>query len=188
MSRSPFASPGRLACVMLAIAALAGLGMAQTKRTAAPPQKQAAGIKVTKIDIAGLRTALKPAGRPVLVNFWATWCDPCRDEFPDLVRLHAAYRDRIDFVTISLDDVADINTLVPKFLAQMRSEIPAYLLSTPDESAAIATVSKDWSGNLPLTVVLSPDGAMAYQRMGKLRFDAVAAEIDKLTGAVRPTP
>ena len=40
--------------------------------------------KVTAIDIEGLRELIKPKGNPLIINFWATWCDPCREEFPDL--------------------------------------------------------------------------------------------------------
>src|SRR5688572_20118207 len=69
--------------------------------------------KVIRIDIEGLRKLLKPNGKPLLINFWATWCDPCREEFPDLVRIDNAYRGKIDFITVSLDDLADINTFVP---------------------------------------------------------------------------
>ncbi len=136
--------------------------------------------KVTQIDAEGLKKLLKPNGKPLLINFWATWCDPCRDEFPDLVKLDATYRGKIDFITISLDDLADINTFVPKFLVEMKAEMPAFLLHTPDENAAITMVSKDWSGNLPMTILYTSDGKMAYVRNGKIRANAVTAEIDKL--------
>jgi thiol-disulfide isomerase/thioredoxin len=59
--------------------------------------------RVTQIDDAKLNQLLKPNGKPLLVNFWATWCGPCREEFPDLVKIDQEYRGRIDFVTISLD-------------------------------------------------------------------------------------
>ena len=65
--------------------------------------KNAALVK--RIDFAGLRKALTPSNKPLLVNFWATWCDPCREEFPDLVKLDAEYKGRIDFITISLDEL-----------------------------------------------------------------------------------
>ncbi len=138
------------------------------------------GPVITQIDIKGLRDVLKPAGKPRLVNFWATWCPPCREEFPDLVKLDADYKGRIDFVTITLDDPSDISTLVPKFLREMKAEMPTFLLSTPDENAAIALVSKDWSGNLPLTMLYTETGEVAYMRSGKIKAATVSAEIDKV--------
>ena len=74
-----------------------------------------------------LRLLKREASRPLLVNFWATWCDPCRDEFPDLVKIDADYRGKgLDFIVISLDDLKDINTEVPKFLRSMKAQMPAY--------------------------------------------------------------
>ncbi len=138
------------------------------------------GPKVTQIDIEGLKKLLKPNGKPVLINFWATWCDPCREEFPDLVKLDATYKGKIDFFTVSLDDLADIKTFVPKFLGEQKAEMPAYLLKTPDDDAAIALVSADWNGNLPLTILIAPDGKTAYVRKGIVKYATITAEIDKL--------
>lgn len=178
-----------LSAVFVAALAMAfsGLCAAQT----APKGRSAIGTKTTasslprvkQIDIEGLRKLLKPNGRPLLVNFWATWCDPCREEFPDLVRIDDEFRGKIDFVTVSLDDLAEINAGVPRFLREMNSNIPAYLLRTPDESAAISMVSKDWSGNLPLTILFAADGNIAYQRMGRLKHAVAKVEIERvLTG------
>ena len=135
---------------------------------------------VKQIDFAGLRKALTPSAKPLLVNFWATWCDPCREEFPDLVKLNADYRGKIDFITISLDELSEINGDVPKFLADMKSDMPAYLLKALDDDAAITYVSKDWAGALPLTILYDPTGKQSYYRQGKVKIETVRAEIDKL--------
>src|SRR5207253_5327917 len=75
---------------------------------------------VRVIDLDGLKKLLQrdpKDSRPLLINFWATWCDPCREEFPDLVKIDADYRPKsLNFVAISLDDVTDIKTAVPQFL------------------------------------------------------------------------
>src|SRR5438477_3978864 len=106
--------------------------VAAEKTTAAAVQNAAASLpKVTQIDIEGLRKLLKPSGKPLLINFWATWCGPCREEFPDLVKISCEFRGKIDIITVSLDDLADIKTYVPKFISEMKSEMPAYLLHTP---------------------------------------------------------
>lgn len=158
---------------------------AQAQKRKTTKKSVIAGPSVTRIDIDGLKNLLKPSGKPLLINFWATWCDPCRDEFPDLVKLDIAYKGKIDFLTISLDDPADIKTIVPKFLREMKAKMPAYLLSTPDENAAIALVSKNWAGNLPLTVLFNTDGTTAYERNGKVRHDVLSAEIDKILTTVK---
>ncbi len=166
------------------------LGFAQVPQSVpskVPIKKPAAvGPKVTQIDIEGLRALLKPKGKPLLINFWATWCDPCREEFPDLVKLDAAYRSRIDFVTVSLDDLAEIDGDVPKFLNEVKATMPAYLLKTTDDDAAIAIISKNWKGNLPLTILYNPAGGVAYERNGIIKYDTATAEIDKVLAAPAP--
>ena len=142
--------------------------------------------KVTQIDVEGLRKVLKPNGRPLVINFWATWCPPCTDEFPDLVKLDVEFRGKVDFVTVSLDDLADISTFVPKFLDDMHSEMPAYLLHTPNESAAIAIVSKDGAGSLPMTVVYDAAGKQVYTKMGRLRVESLRQYILRALPAEPP--
>ncbi len=139
--------------------------------------------KVTQIDEIALKNLLKREGenaKPLLINFWATWCDPCREEFPELVKINDDYKGKIDFITISLDDLAEINHDVPKFLVDMKAKMPAYLLKTEDEEAAIASVSKDWQGGLPFTVLINEKGEIAYIRQGKIKPEIVRNEIDKI--------
>ena len=143
-------------------------------------------ISIKQIDNVGLRKALTPANKPLLVNFWATWCEPCREEFPDLVKLDAEYKGKIDFITISLDELSEIDRDVPKFLAEMKAEMPAYLLKALDDDAAITSVSKEWSGALPLTVLYDPAGKQIYYRQGKVKLETVRTELDKLLGSPKP--
>ncbi len=142
----------------------------------------ASGPAVVPINVEGLRPLLTPAGKPRVVNFWATWCDPCREEFPDLVKIDSEYKGRIDILTISLDEVADINGEVKKFLTSMKAEMPTYLLDTPDADAAIQAVSKDWAGNLPLTIVYAADGSVVYFRNGKFRYETLKEHINRALG------
>jgi len=126
-----------------------------------------------------LKNLMKPNGKPLLINFWATWCDPCREEFPDLVKIGADYKDKIDLITVSLDELSEINGDVPKFLAQMKSDAPAYLLKTPDEGAAITIVSKSWQGGLPFTILYNANGETVYIKQGKFKTEFLRAEIEK---------
>ena len=135
--------------------------------------------KVTRVDEAGFRKLLIPNGRPLMINFWATWCGPCREEFPDLVRLDAEYKGKIDFITVTLDFEEELNTGVPKFLADMKAQMPTYLLVTPDETAAIGAVTKEWAGALPFTVIYEPRGSLAYFRQGIIKPEDVRAELNK---------
>jgi thiol-disulfide isomerase/thioredoxin len=159
-----------------------GVGAQRAKGVSPKGAPVSAGQTVTQIDLAGLKTLLKPDGKPRLINFWATWCDPCREEFPELLKIDAAYKGKLDFITVSLDDLQDIQTTVPKFLAQMKSTLPAYLLHAADEDAAIAAIagiSSDFSGSLPFTILIKPNGELAYSHQGKIHPDELRAAIIK---------
>lgn len=175
-----------LAAVFALLFSAAAAAQAKPRPPKLPPRPGPTPVKhgptVTQINIDGLRELIKPKGKPLLINFWATWCDPCREEFPDLVKIDQHFKGKIDFITISLDDLAEIKTSVPKFLREVKAEMPAYLLRTADESAAIALVAKNWSGNLPMTVLFNPAGETAYIRMGVVKHDVLTAEIEKVLG------
>jgi thiol-disulfide isomerase/thioredoxin len=128
---------------------------AGTKAAHKPATKQAAKSAAgpTAINADELQALLKrDDSRPLLVNYWATWCDPCRDEFPDLVKIDAQYRAKgLDFIAISLDDLVDLKTEVPKFLRLMKAKMPVYLLNMADPEPAINMIDRNWGGALPAT-------------------------------------
>ncbi|HEY9401810.1 MAG TPA: TlpA disulfide reductase family protein, partial [Pyrinomonadaceae bacterium] len=152
---------------------------------------EAALAPVKEIDADGLSKLLQRSeaqeARPLLVNFWATWCVPCRKEFPDLVKIDAEYRGRgIEFALVSADDVSEIKTTVPKFLREMRAaSMPAYLLNATDTQAAIAQVDPAWGGELPATFLFDRQGKLAYRHFGIIDARKLRAEIEKVVTADR---
>jgi len=161
--------------------ALMFLGTVAAQKPQPPKDVHApTGLKVTKIDLVRYAELLKPGSKPLLINFWATWCAPCREEFPDLVKIDNEYKGKIDFITISLDFEEELNTGVPRFLKEMKADMPTYLLITPDESAAIAMISDNWGGGMPLTVLYSPSGERAFFHQGVVIPDDLRAAINKL--------
>lgn len=166
---------------------------AQTKKKPAPKKPVAAKTakpvidqnlpKVTQIDALAMKDLFKREGenqKPLLVNFWATWCGPCVEEFPDLVKIDNDYKGKIDFITITLDDVEELNTGVPKFLKKMNAGMPTYLLKTADEGEAISMVYQDWQGGLPFTIFFDGKGAVVYNKQGKIVVNTLRSEIDKI--------
>ncbi len=156
-----------------------------------PPQKRKASTGasraplVREINLEGLKKLMQRGGqqsRPLLVNFWATWCDPCREEFPDLVQINKDYKTRgLEFVTVSLDDPAEIKTSVPQFLRQMRSTMPAYLLNVPDPEPAIKWVDETWGGGLPATYLYDAQGQIVFKHMGRIKPAELRSAIDTVT-------
>jgi thiol-disulfide isomerase/thioredoxin len=141
------------------------------------------GSDVREIDLDGLKKILarEPNDkRPLLLNFWATWCDPCREEFPDLVKLDGDYRDKgLNFIAVSLDDITDIKSEVPKFLNQMKATMPVVLLNVKDQDAAIKAVDSAWDGQMPATFLYDHDGKVVFRHFGKIKPDELRAAIDK---------
>jgi thiol-disulfide isomerase/thioredoxin len=117
--------------------------------------------------------------RPLLVNFWATWCDGCREEFPDLVKIDNDYRTRgLNFLSVTVDDLED-KGLAANFLKEMKATMPVVLLNVSDKDAAIHAIDQQWGGELPATFVYGRAGTVIYRHFGKIKSDELRAVLDK---------
>jgi len=168
-----------------AAAQSAAPGSARARRK--PRTTAAAKSRVNARAVNGpeMQALLKRDGtRPLLVNYWATWCDPCRDEFPDLVKIDQDYRPQgLDFIAISLDDIADLKTTVPKFLNQMKATMPVYLLNVADPEPIITAVDRQWGGAMPATFLYNNQGEVVYKHFGRIKTPELRAAIEKLVGS-----
>jgi thiol-disulfide isomerase/thioredoxin len=157
------------------------------KKTSRPARSKPAVPRpvVTEIKTEELVALLnRESDKPLLVNFWATWCDPCRDEFPDLVKIDTEYRKRgLDFVTVSLDDPPEMKKEVPDFLQKMKATMPAYRLNVPDPDPAIKAVDPTWQGDLPATILYTTKGQVAFKHFGRVNPGELRLAIDKVIGA-----
>ena len=155
---------------------------------AAPTQSNGARAAdtsgVREIDLEGLKKLIQrdpKDTRPLLVNFWATWCDPCREEFPDLVKIDADYRSKgLNFVAVSLDDIGDLKSKVEPFLKEMKATMPVVLLNVNDPEPAIHTVDPNWQGDMPATFLYDKDGKVVFKHFGRIKPDELRGAIDKL--------
>jgi len=164
-------------CVLLV--SLAAPAQKQKGRTAKPTQPTAVVSAIDTDALKGLLTQQRE--RPLLVNFWATFCDPCRDEFPDLVKINSDYPSQsLEFFTVSLDDVSEINKEVPKFLDAMKAKMPAYLLNVNDPEPAINLVDRKWRGDLPATFLYNEKGEVVYKHIGRVNVAELREAIDKV--------
>jgi thiol-disulfide isomerase/thioredoxin len=180
-----FARSLRVIATSLGIILLANFAApSQYRKRKSGAAKQA--IVVKEINTEAMTSLLKrepAAPRPLLVNFWATWCDPCREEFPDLVKIDKEYRPKgLDFIAISLDDLADIKSGVPKFLREMGATMPAYLLNVPDPEKAINAIDPRWSGALPATFLYDAQGQVVFKHFGRVQPEELRSAIEKLIG------
>jgi len=148
-------------------------------RDAHPPKPLPA---VSAIDTDALKALItKERQHPLLVNFWATFCDPCRDEFPDLVKIDKDFGPgSLEFFTVSLDDMTDIKTSVPKFLQSMNATMPAYLLNVSDPEPAINLVDRGWRGDLPATYLYNEKGEVVFKHIGRVNAAELRQAIEKV--------
>jgi thiol-disulfide isomerase/thioredoxin len=180
------AGRGRAAQRRSRAAARRGRRAPSAKRTRHAASEAAALLPVTEINADGLKNLLPrgdaQAARPLLINFWATWCVPCRMEFPDLVKIDADYRGRgLEFVLVSADDISEIKTGVPKFLREMRAtSMPVYLLNATDTEAAISQIDPEWGGELPATFLFDRQGKLAYKHLGIINAAELRESINKV--------
>jgi thiol-disulfide isomerase/thioredoxin len=136
-----------------------------TKRDA-PPQ-DVTGLPL--IDLAGYqRLVAKYKGKPVLVNFWATWCVPCRTEYPMLVGLAKEYQSKgVVFLGVSYDQQQDLDA-EEGFLAMYRPVFPNYRQQPGIDVAAFNRgVDHLWNGELPSTIFYRRNGRLLMQFYGR---------------------
>ena len=104
-------------------------------------------------------------GKAVLVNFWATWCVPCREEMPSIERLRASLEGR-PFAVLAVN-LAEPESRIRKFLESLELKaVPLQFAVLLDSDTKTA---KAWQAKLlPATYIIGPDGAIRYYHFGEL--------------------
>src|SRR3979490_3130423 len=113
-------------------------------------------------------------GKVVLVNFWATWCPPCREEVPELISLQRQFKDQLQIVGISEDE--DTGANVWKFAQQWRINYPI-VMATPEVIAAYGGVPA-----LPTTFIIDTQGRVVGKHAGLHPMETYVLEIRALLG------
>ena len=134
------------------------------------------------IDAQGFQQVLAQyRGKALLVNFWATWCEPCRDEYPMLNELAKQYGPKgLHMVGVSLDDDGDM-ILMRRFLARYKPIFPNYRKKPGDDDAAFRqSILPGWTGTLPITIFYGKDGRQAGSFIGEKKREQYEQAIQGL--------
>lgn len=138
-------------------------------------------VEVKIIDVTDLQLLLeKGKGSPMLINVWATWCEPCREELPDLVKLSDNYNKNIQFVGISVDEDEDLYSKVIPFLKNQNANFDNYLLIVVEPEDFINLLYTDWSGAIPATFIYDKSGKQTEVLIGKQSYDKFEKAIKKV--------
>ncbi len=130
---------------------------------------EATGGDPALVDLDGYKDLVaKYRGKPVLVTFWATWCEPCRTEYPMIVELAKQFSSQgLVVIGVSLDDDSDMN-LVRHFLTQTHPGFPNYRQKPGiNVDAFYHGVNPEWSGTMPHAVFYARDGHLARFFVGE---------------------
>jgi thiol-disulfide isomerase/thioredoxin len=131
-------------------------------------EKVASDSSLPLIDLQGYQEIVaENHGKALMVTFWATWCEPCRDEFPMIEELAKKYGPQgLNVVGVSLDEDAELGP-AKEFLAQAHADFPNYRVKQGiDVEVFYHGVNPDWRGTMPQTVFYARDGHIARYLIG----------------------
>lgn len=115
-------------------------------------------------------------GKPILLNFWAIWCPPCKAEMPDLQEAYEAYGDEVCFVMVNLTDGSrDTVDVVKTFVADNGYTFPVYF--DTQSAAAIAYGVR----SIPTTYLISAEGEIVSSKVGMMTAGEIDAAMEQLT-------
>ncbi|MGE6763236.1 TlpA family protein disulfide reductase [Corallococcus interemptor] len=160
---------------VLGLAALAFLGVREAQRArlvpdgVSPPTFQLTKHEGGSLALADLK------GRVVMLDFWATWCPPCREEMPSLVKLAKEYESQgLVFVAASRDDGPTAPQEVDYFLQRFQPELRPYVVYADDDVARAFQVNA-----LPTLYFLDRDGKVIDAQRGMLSEDGLRRRIER---------
>ena len=130
------------------------------------------------IDAQGLQKIIAQyRGKPLLITFWATWCEPCRDEYPMLNELAKLYAPQgLNVVGVNLDDEGDL-ILMRRFLARYKPVFPNVRKKSGGEKEFIQAVMPGWNGAIPASFFYARDGRQLGHLLGESNRETYEAAI-----------
>ena len=149
---------------LIIIVAVLALGVGLTARFVMSPSEQILTSPEFNLpDLTGKAHSNKEwQGKIQIINFWATWCAPCRKEIPEFIAFQSKYADKnVQFIGIAIDD----KTAVGDYLKTINSNYP--MLIGGDAAMALAQQFGNHIGALPYTVVIDTQGHVVHQQAGE---------------------
>jgi len=138
-------------------------------------------FKVNEISIEELNDIIKIRnGKVLLINIWATWCVPCIEEFPDLIKISDKYGEKLELVGISIDYPDEIDSKILPFLNELQPSFINYVNGESDSDRFINNLNPKWSGAIPATFLYDSEAEQFSFFIGKMSFEEFESETLKL--------
>ncbi len=129
-------------------------------------------IKIEEIDLGKINKLIQNReGKPLLVNIWATWCVPCREEFPDLIKVADKFKYKVDVVGISVDFPDEIKTKILPFAEKNKVNFKLYVNAELNQEKFINYFDQEWNGAIPATFIYDSAGILVKRIYGKQDFN-----------------
>lgn len=136
---------------------------------------------ITTIDETKLRTLIAERNdTPLLLNIWATWCKPCVEEFPDIIRLSNEAKS-IEVVAISADFPDEIDEKILPFLKTMNVPFKVYVADFADQDEFFSMFDQRWGGEIPATFIYDHNGKQTQFLRGKHTFADFKKAVEEVT-------
>jgi thiol-disulfide isomerase/thioredoxin len=169
---------GMLVVLSWAVASHAVCDEKDSARDVQPSSKEHRLESVDEASLTRLFDAHK--GQVVILNFWATWCEPCREEFPELLRVNEDYRRKgAVLILLSLDE-PDQAESVEHFLEEHKVGFTSYIRSENDIDSIVNLVDPDWVGALPSTFLFDRKGKRVETLLGSRNYETIVKFIEPL--------
>ena len=134
-------------------------------------------LEISEITIDELNDIIKNReGRVLLINIWATWCIPCKEEFPDLIKISDKYGEQIELIAISIDYPDEVESKIIPFLNNLKPNFINYVNVENDTEEFINNLNLKWSGAIPATFFYDSDGKQFLFYEGKMSFEEIKNE------------
>jgi len=114
----------------------------------------------------------RPGASAVLVNVWATWCQPCRQEFPDLLKVARELEPKGLRLVLVSADMSDAATDVADFLSEQGVDFPTFIQHESDQ-AFIDGLDRRWTGSIPATFLYDKNGKLVRYWEGKADYATI---------------
>jgi thiol-disulfide isomerase/thioredoxin len=163
-----------VSAVLLVVVLTLGVSMAGAPQSSVPRDPRV-------IDAQGyVKIVQEHRGKPLLMTFWATWCEPCRDEYPMLNELAKQYGPKgLQVVGVNFNDDGDL-ILMRRFIARYKPVFPNYRKKHGDEAGFTQAVWPDWNGALPVSFLYDKDGKHVGHVLGASNRETYEAAIRQL--------